>query len=71
MPPVSGLHTYRFPLTGDVYVGPWENGLMHGSCGRYLEHATGNTYEGSFVQGMRHGRGTLITGAKDLVYDGT
>jgi hypothetical protein len=44
--PQSGCHTYSYP-TGDVYIGEFVKGRREGR-GHYVEHSTGNTYEGEW-----------------------
>ncbi|XP_053719286.1 alsin isoform X1 [Synchiropus splendidus] len=45
----------------DQYQGYWREGKMHG-LGRYSSYASGEVYDGSFKDGMRHGHGMLRTG---------
>ena len=53
---------------GDVYRGGFKDGHMdgHGLC-RFF--STGNTYEGQWEAGMRHGRGKFVWGKGDW-FDG-
>jgi Transport protein Avl9 len=44
--PQSGCNTYSYP-TGDVYIGEFVKGRREGR-GHYVEHSTGNTYEGEW-----------------------
>ncbi|KAM4601786.1 alsin isoform 2-T2 [Polymixia lowei] len=44
----------------DHYLGQWKEGKMHGS-GTY-RYASGEIYEGSFQDGVRHGHGMLRSG---------
>jgi Transport protein Avl9 len=46
--PQSGCHTYSYP-TGDVYIGEFVKGRREGR-GHYVEHSTGNTYEGEWLR---------------------
>ena len=43
-----------------IFVGNWEKGFMNGNGTLY--YANGDCYKGNFVQGKRHGRGSLIPG---------
>lgn len=53
--PGDGHVNYTYP-SGDVYVGSMVGGKRQGQ-GTYLEHATGNTYEGEWKADLRHGKG--------------
>ena len=54
--------------SGDVYVGGFRGGLMHGR-GRW-EAATGEQYIGEFVNGKREGEGRLVDAAGCVVKHG-
>jgi Transport protein Avl9 len=49
--PQSSCHTYSYP-TGDVYIGEFVKGRREGR-GHYVEHSTGNTYEGEWRRYLR------------------
>jgi len=42
-----------------TYDGPWRNNLPHGQARQHFPHL--GTYDGQFVNGKRHGRGTWTT----------
>merc|ERR1711871_1584866 len=56
----SGKMFRGFPPKFDhFYEGQWSNGAASGS-GR-ATYANGDTYEGTFLKGERHGHGVLLT----------
>lgn len=53
----------RLYLNGRLYVGEWDNGVMHGKGILLVE--TGDLFEGHFSCGAFHGRGFLYSRADD------
>lgn len=56
----EGKHKVTFH-NGDVYVGMWKNGLMHGR-GTLAIKADKTLYEGEFKNSQYHGEGVLLYG---------
>ena len=51
---------------GDVYEGPFEDGEMHGPCGKYMWHVDGDQYMGGFWHNLRHGHGEQWIGERGM-----
>lgn len=58
----SGTLTFK---NGDMYIGQFENALMHDEKGRMI-YADGRTYEGEWIEGMMHGKGVLTWPTKRI-----
>jgi hypothetical protein len=54
---------------GNVYVGPWHAGAMHGSRGTFFYAAEMDRFDGDFEHGKKHGRGAYVF-ANGNVYRG-
>lgn len=61
------LGPYRFKIgdnKGNVYLGQWLNGKMHGR-GKLVE-PKGHIYEGEWENGLKNGKGMLIRSDGDV-----
>ncbi|KAE9064301.1 hypothetical protein PF005_g29414, partial [Phytophthora fragariae] len=68
-PPHEGHARYTYP-NGDEYEGDFVEGMREG-YGIYLERASGNLYDGSWLADERHGKGVLTSKASGgYIYDG-
>eukprot|EP00037_Helgoeca_nana_P029476 m.351703 g.351703 ORF g.351703 m.351703 type:complete len:141 (+) comp27980_c7_seq1:524-946(+) len=63
----NGMGTFKWPTTGESYVGWWRDGEMHGK-GRFT-FGSGGFYTGGFSHGKMHGVGKLTI--KIFAEDGT
>jgi hypothetical protein len=63
---VDGIHRWKF-INGDIYVGAWQNGRMHGKG--TLASKRNEVYDGEFVNNEYHGEGVYVYNNGDI-YEG-
>ena len=56
-------HGFEHFAKGDQYKGEYKNGKFDGK-GKYI-WTNGSCYEGSFIEGMRHGQGSWKSASKE------
>ena len=61
--------TVKVPEIKEQYFGPYKEGKYHGDNARLI-YPNGFIYEGSFRDGLRHGKGTLSNPDETYLYDG-